>query len=106
MINKSIILKCLAPGDLFSARYLTIRALALIVLFLAAHLAGLREYTTFISGTFEKGDPQTCVLLGSIYMLLYFGSVVLAPILLLAALLLKIREKYCASRQVQQTDSK
>ena len=83
-------------GAFFSAKYFLVRALALAVLFLAAHLAGLREYTTFISGT--SGGPdvsmQTSALYGATYLALYMGCVVLAPILLLAAGLLVALEKF------------
>jgi hypothetical protein len=56
-------------------------------LFAIAHLAGLREHTTFLSGTLA--DPamrwEVAAFLGTAYLLLYFAFVLLVPILLLAA---------------------
>lgn len=90
-------------GEFFSARYFLVRALALVVFFSIAHLAGLREYTTFLSGT--TGSPNVSIqfsaFCGMLYIALYIGSVVLAPILILAAGLLilwqKVRERQHAS---------
>src|SRR5205809_83321 len=57
-------------------------------LFLVAHLAGLRGYTSFLSGTVPS--PATgwklTVFFGLIYLVLYFAFVLLVPVLLLAAL--------------------
>lgn len=76
--------------EFFSAKYFLTRGLGLIVLFLIAHLAGLREYTTFLSGT--TGDLGTTVeqsgVYGTIYIVLYLGCMVVAPIFILAAELL------------------
>lgn len=64
------------------------------VLFLVAHICGLREFTSIISGTMVEPrlGPDLCALLGWGYAALYFGTVVLAPILLIAAGLLKVWE--------------
>ncbi len=81
--------------EYFSAKYFFTRGLELAGLFLIAHLAGLREYTTFLSGT--TGDLGTTIersgLYGTTYIVLYLGCVVVAPILLLAAGLLKLWQK-------------
>jgi hypothetical protein len=78
--------------EFFSAKYFFTRGLELAGLFLIAHLAGLREYTTFLSGT--TGDLGTTIersgLYGTAYIVLYLGCVVVAPILLLAAGLLAL----------------
>jgi len=83
-------------GAFFSAKYFLVRALALGILFLAAQVAGLREYTTFISGTAGAPDVsmQTSALYGAAYLALYMGCVVVAPIMLVAAGLLAILEKF------------
>ena len=68
------------------------RALLLAVIFAACELAGWREHTTFISGTAASVDAgiSSSVTLGLIYMLAYFGCVLGAPILLIAAGLLSV----------------
>jgi hypothetical protein len=74
-------------GTFLSARFFLVRAAALLILFALAHLLGLREYTTFLSGTTGSPDVslRTSAFLGMIYLALYMGCVVLAPILVLAA---------------------
>jgi hypothetical protein len=61
-------------------------------LFLLIHLAGLREYTAFLSGT--PGAVGTgmrlSVFYGTVYILLYLGAVVLVPIMVIAAGILAI----------------
>ncbi len=73
----------LSPLDLLA------RAVVLSALFGLAHLAGLREHTTFLSGTLA--DPRMAwgwaAFLGCTYLVLYFAFVLLVPILLLAAVL-------------------
>jgi hypothetical protein len=80
--------------EFFSAKYFFTRGLELAGLFLIAHLAGLREYTTFLSGT--TGDLGTSIersgIYGTIYIVLYLGCVVVAPILILASGLLRLWE--------------
>jgi hypothetical protein len=81
--------------EFLSAKYFLTRGLELAALFLIAHLAGLRQYTAFLSGT--TGDLGTTVersgVYGTIYIALYLGCVVAAPILLLAAGLLTLWNK-------------
>src|SRR5687768_6840370 len=54
---------------------------------IACHLAGLREHTTFISGTSasEANGVASSAVLGMIYLVSYFGFVLGVPILTLAA---------------------
>ena len=82
-------------GEFCSTRYFLMRALALGVLFLVAHLAGLREYTTFLSGTAANPEAGLRVssFLGMVYILLYLGVVVMAPILILAAGLVAVGKR-------------
>jgi hypothetical protein len=74
----------------FSAGDFVLRALFLIAVFLIVHLAGLREYTAFLSGT--PAHPgmswQWVAFLGTLYLLLYFAFILLVPVLLLAAAIL------------------
>lgn len=86
--------------EFFSARYFFIRALVLVGLFLVAHALGLREYTTFLSGTTDDAGTaiQRSEFYGVIYVLLYLGFVVGAPILLLAAGMLKAWQRVRPNR--------
>jgi hypothetical protein len=81
-------------GEFFTPKYFVVRAVALALFFFVAHILGLREYTTFLTGT--TGRPgvnlETSALLGTIYICLYLGFMVAAPILALAAGLLVVWE--------------
>ncbi len=76
-------------AGLLSPLDLSARAVVLSALFGLAHLAGLREHTTFLSGTLA--DPSMAwggaAFLGCTYLVLHFAFVLLVPILLLAAVL-------------------
>jgi hypothetical protein len=78
----------LSPGDLLQ------RAVLFGVIFLIAHLAGLREFTSVLNGTTGSTaySWQTSAFLGLLYVGLYLGGVLVAPILVLAAGLLKLGE--------------
>ena len=82
-------------GEFFSAKFFLVRALALVVLFLLVHLAGFREYTTFLSGTVANPEVgfRLSAFYGMTYIALYLGTVVFAPILVLAAGLLLLWER-------------
>jgi hypothetical protein len=82
-------------GGWFSPRFFVTRALALAVLFLVAHLAGLREYTAFLSGTPATAGVgmRLSAFYGLVYIALYLGFVVVAPILLMAAGILALGQK-------------
>jgi hypothetical protein len=74
-------------SEFFSAKDFLCRALLMGALFLIAELAGLRDYTTFLSGTSGSATAgwQWSAFLGSIYILAWLGLVLVTPILLLAA---------------------
>jgi hypothetical protein len=82
-------------GALLSPRFFFVRAAALVIFFLLAHFAGLREYTTFLTGTTVNPEASRMVsaLYGTTYLVLYMGFVVVAPILALAGGLLVIWER-------------
>ena len=82
-------------ANFLSPKDLVRHAVLIVMLFAVAHVAGLREFTTIISGTVASPSLGVgmCAVLGVGYMALYFGTVVLAPILLLAAGLLLLWEK-------------
>jgi hypothetical protein len=71
------------------------RALLIALAFGVCHLLGWREHTTFLSGTAASADAslQRTSTLGVIYLVAYFGFVLLTPILILAAMLLKCAER-------------
>ena len=71
------------------------RAVVITLLYLAASLAGLREFTTVLNGTMGSVELgwRVSAFLGMAYILLYLAFVLLVPILLLAAGLLTIWQK-------------
>jgi hypothetical protein len=83
-------LAALWQADLFSPKDFVRRALVLTIIFLAVHLAGLREYTTILNGTVASVElgRGLCAFLGLAYLFAYLGFVLLVPILLLAAAML------------------
>ena len=76
------------------------RAAVIAFLFLLAHLAGLSEYTSFLSGTVPSPDTgwKLTIFFGLIYLVLYFAFVPLAPILLLAALVQRCVQSFLNRR--------
>ena len=86
-------LKRLARLDAFSPLAFVLTAAALVIFYAICELAGLREDTTFLSGTVAGGAWATTVRLGTIYLVAYFGCVLAAPIFLLAAGLLTIWQR-------------
>lgn len=78
-------------GSFRTPRGLVLRALYLALLFGIVHLLGLREYTTFLSGTPARQTSLTLTaILGSIYALTYLAAILIAPILVIAAGILKL----------------
>ena len=77
----------LVRAPFLSPAGLVARALLLVVVFGLCEFAGWREHTTFISGTAPSVDAgiSSSLTFGLIYMLAYFGLVLVAPILFLAA---------------------
>ena len=63
-------------------------AVLILVLFAGTHLAGLRDYTCFFSGTLAGGEQgYLSILLGCLYAASYFAAVIAAPVLALSAAL-------------------
>ena len=73
---------------LLSPAGLAARAGLLVLVFALCEVAGLREYATFLSGTQQGGQWSSSVLGGVAYLFAYYGFVLVAPILLIAAGLL------------------
>src|SRR5690349_6318389 len=89
------------PRELIHAPILSpsgfvMRALLLAIIFAACELAGWREHTTFISDTATSAEAgvNSSVTFGLIYMLAYFGFVLIAPILVLAAGILFLWQRF------------
>jgi hypothetical protein len=77
-------------ADAFSPTAFVTRAIIIAVCYSASELAGLREYTTFLSGTSANLNVswQTAATLGLIHLLLYVAFILLVPVSLIAAGLL------------------
>ena len=75
--------RLLSPGGLL------LRAAAIVLIFLVLHALGLREYATVVTGTSPTGGPLTAatVALAVAYVSAHLGTVAVAPVLALAAML-------------------
>ena len=79
--------------ELFSPRGLAARAILLVALYAVCEVAGLRENATFLSGTQATSAWNGTVVRGLIYLFAYYGFVLAAPILVIAATLLAAWER-------------
>jgi len=79
-------------AEFFSPGGFVLRALAICVAYLIVHLAGLREYTSILNGTVGPGSAsrELSTVLGVTYIATYLAFVILVPVLILAALILKL----------------
>ena len=82
-------------ADAFSPTAFLARAIIIAVCYCVSEFAGLREYTTFLSGTSANLDVswQTAATLGLIHLLLYVAFILLVPVSLITAGLLLLWEK-------------
>lgn len=89
----------LSPKDLLQ------RALAIAVIFMILHLAGLREYTSVLNGTVGSVALgwKLSGFLAVIYILFYLGFVVLVPVMILAAIILWVSQIFPARRTAQKS---
>jgi hypothetical protein len=76
-----------ASGGLLSPKSFLEVAALFAGLYLVLSLFGLREHTTFLSGTLPDSSRLTGVFLGALYVIVYFLFVLISPILVLAAVL-------------------
>lgn len=76
----------------FSPRGFLVRALLIAVAFAVVHVLGWREETRFLSGTPASAS------LGAIYAFIYFGFVLIAPTLVLAAGIFAVLERLACGR--------
>jgi hypothetical protein len=99
MINKSIKPPTAAQNNCWISphSFLSV-AVTLGALFLLVHMVGFRQHTAFLSGTTGAVGVgmRLSMFYGVIYILLYLGSVVIAPILVLAAGILALWQKFLA----------
>jgi len=85
-------------AEFLSAKDLLQRAVVISLLFLALHLAGFREFTGVLNGTIGSLALgwNLSAFLAVIYIVLYLAFVVLVPILILAAGILAIGQRFLA----------
>jgi membrane protein implicated in regulation of membrane protease activity len=85
----------LSPKDLLQ------RAGAISVLFLVAHLAGLREFTSVLNGTIGSvaAGWKLSGFLALIYILLYLAFVILVPVLVLTAMILTVWRRWVRKKE-------
>ncbi len=77
-------------ADSFSATAFVARAVIIALAFSISELVGLREYTTFLTGTSANLNVswQMAATLGLIHLLLYVALILLVPVSLITAGLL------------------
>ena len=95
-------------ADAFSPTAFVARAIIIAVCYCLSELAGLREYTTFLSGTSANLNMswQTGATLGLIHLLLYVAFILFVPVSLIAAGLLLLWGKWSARSKAAQTTAK
>ncbi len=83
-------------ADAFSPTAFVARAVIIAACYCVSELAGLREYTTFLSGTSANLNVtwQTAATLGLIHLLLYMAFIFLVPVSLITAGLLVLWDKW------------
>ena len=88
-------------AEFLSARDLLQRALGISVLFLLAHLAGLREFTSVLNGTVGSvaAGWKLSSFLALVYILLYLAFVILVPVLVLAAMILTVWRRWVRKKE-------
>jgi len=95
------LLRRLWKAEAFSPQGLMVRAAILTALYAVSCLAGLREHTTFLSGTSSNVNLSwhTATTLGLIHLLLHFSFILLAPILVITAGLLAAWNRWKLARE-------
>lgn len=84
----------------FSPTAFFVRAAIISFFFAISEIAGLREYTTFLSGTSANLNVswQTAATLGLVHLLLYVAFILLVPASLITAGLLVAFDKWSEHR--------
>jgi hypothetical protein len=102
-------LRTVWKADAFSPTAFVARAVIITICYCISELAGLREYTTFLSGTSANLNESwhTAATLGLIHLLLFMAFIFLVPVSLITAGLLLIWGKWKrpshATHQAAQT---
>lgn len=80
--------------ELLSARGFAARALMLSMAFAICHGAGFREYTSVLCGTSPTGQALDALsaLLACLYLVVYLAFVLIVPVMLLSAAMMKALE--------------
>lgn len=75
-----------------SPKGLLIRAAFISVIFLICEIAGLRQNTSFICGTFDAGGIAgfLSVFMGMFYVLIYLAFTFLVPVLIISSIILLV----------------
>jgi hypothetical protein len=90
-------------ADAFSPKAFVLRALIITALFGISELVGLREYTSFLSGTSANLSMswRTAATLGLIHLLLYVAFILFVPVSLITAGLLLIWNRWLRNDPTQ-----
>jgi hypothetical protein len=101
------LLRRLWKAEAFSPSAFLVRAAILAALDAVSRIAGLQEYTTFVSGTSPNVNLSwhTASTLGLIHLLLHFAFILLVPILLITAGLLAAWNRWKPQCEVSGRDS-
>ena len=93
-------------AEFLSARDMLQRAAAISAIFLFLHLAGLREYTGILNGTIGSLALgwNFSAFLAVVYIAFYLAFVILVPVLVLAAVILEIWQRYVRGSGVRRTE--
>lgn len=91
-----------STGPLPSPGYFLEWAGFLTVLFVIVNLMGMRGFTSVLNGTIGSTTLswQTAAFLGAVYVFVYLAFVLGAPMLVLAALILKLWQRMLAKKGV------
>lgn len=83
-------------AEFMSPKDMLQRAAAICILYLLVHLAGFREYTGILNGTIGSVALgwKLSTFLAGIYIMLYLAFVLLVPVLVLAAAILTVWQRF------------
>src|SRR5579862_2115217 len=88
-------------GTVASPLYFLEWAAMLTILFVVMQVAGLRDFTSVLNGTVGSTHLswQSASFLGAAYIFVYLGFVIVVPILILAAGILKVWQRIVATKE-------
>jgi hypothetical protein len=99
-------LRSLWSSEAFSPKAFILRAAIIVVVYGISELLGLREYTSFLSGTSANLNLSwhTAAVLGLIHLLLYVGFILLTPIFLITAAFLTAWKRWLVRPDAPTSD--